>query len=297
MDLYQLRYFLEVARTGSFTRAAEGLHVSVPAVSRSVALLERSLGRTLLVRDRRGAALTADGAFLKAQVERVYDLVEGVRVEFAGRAPGGPALLRVGSREMITNYLVAPSLLEFRGRHPETRFGLHELGRRETADALKKDWIDFAFDYHGEVPDPEIETRRLGALRSHVYASRSLLPGGRVPSAVEGVLKLPFVAPRYFRADPSEPSVDGFPDQRLPRDVRYEAEFLETHRRFVLDGVAAAVLPDFTIREEWRRGRVVRLPGPPLGREIHFLKRRGRPLPRGVELFLRTLARTIRALG
>ncbi|MDE2492058.1 MAG: hypothetical protein KGM24_14515 [Elusimicrobia bacterium] len=77
------------------------------------------------------------------------------------------------------------------------------------------------------------------------------------------------------------------------RYVRFEAEFLETHRRFVLDGLAAAVLPDFTIREERRRGLVVELPGPPLGREIYFLKRRGRPLPAGVDLFLKTLSRTI----
>ncbi|MDE2038645.1 MAG: substrate-binding domain-containing protein [Elusimicrobia bacterium] len=221
---------------------------------------------------------TADGAFVMAQVERVYDLLEGISLELEGRSPGGPALLRVGSREMITNYLLAPSLRAFRAKYPDTRFGVHELGAREMADALKKDWIDFAFYYHGEIPDPEIEVRRLGALRSHLYASRRLLARGRVPKTLEDALKLPFIAPRYFRADPSQPSVDGFPDQRWPRDVRFEAEFLETHRRFVLDGLAAAVLPDFSIRDERRRGLLVELPGPPLGREIYFLKRRGRPL-------------------
>lgn len=297
VDLYQLRYFLEVARTGSFTRAAQALHVSTPAVSRSVALLERSLRKSLLARGPRHVSLTADGAYLKAQVERLYDLVEETRLQLEGGAPGGPAFLRVGSREMITNYLLAPALRAFRKAHPETRFGLHELGPREMAEALKKDWIDFAFYYHGEIPDHDIETRRIGALRSHVYAARALLPKGRAPSTVEEVLKLPFVAPRYFRADPSEPSVDGFPDQRLPRDVRFEAEFLETHRRFVLDGLAAAVLPDFVVAEEQKAGRVVRLPGPKLGREVWFLKRRGRPLPSGVEEFLKNVARTVRELS
>lgn len=296
MDLYQLRYFLEVARTGSFTRAAEALHVTTPAVSRSVSLLEKSLKKSLFTRGPRHVSLTADGAYLKTQVERVYDLVEETRLQLEGAAPGGPAFLRVGSREMITNYLLAPALRSFRAAHPETRFGFHELGPREMADALKKDWIDFAFYYHGEVPDHDIETRRVGELRSHVYAAKSLLPKGKVPATAEAVLKLPFVAPRYFRADPSEPSVDGFPDQRLPRDVRFEAEFLETHRRFVLDGLAAAVLPDFVVAEEEKAGRVVRLPGPKLGREIWFLKRRGRPLPAGVDAFLKEVGRTLRAL-
>jgi DNA-binding transcriptional LysR family regulator len=296
MDLYQLRYFLEVARTGSFTRAAEALHVTTPAVSRSVALLERSLKKSLFTRGPRHVSLTADGAYLKTQVERVYDLLEESRLQLEGAATGGPAFLRVGSREMITNYLLAPALRAFRGAYPETRFGFHELGPREMAEALKKDWIDFAFYYHGEVPDHDIETRRVGELRSHVYAARRLLPRGRAPATVEETLKLPFVAPRYFRADPAEPSVDGFPDQRLPRDVRFEAEFLETHRRFVLDGLAAAVLPDFVVAEEQKAGRVVRLPGPKLGREIWFLKRRGRPLPVGVDAFIKAVGSTLRAL-
>jgi DNA-binding transcriptional LysR family regulator len=296
MDLYQLRYFLEVARTGSFTRAAEALHVSTPAVSRSVTLLERSIKKKLFTRGPRHVSLTADGAYLKAQTERVYDLLEESRLQLAGGEHVGPAFLRVGSREMITNYLLAPALRAFRGRYPDTRFGFHELGPREMADALKKDWIDFAFYYHGEIPDHDIETKRVGELRSHVYAAKSLLPKGKVPASVEEVLKLPFVAPRYFRADPSEPSVDGFPDQRLPRDVRFEAEFLETHRRFVLDGLAAAVLPDFVVADEAKAGRVLRLPGPKLGREIWFLKRRGRPLPAGVDAFLKDLTKTLKSL-
>lgn len=296
MDLYQLRYFLEVARTGSFTRAAEALHITTPAVSRSVTLLERSLKKSLLTRGPRHVSLTADGAYLKTQVERLYDLVEETRLQLEGAASGGPAFLRVGSREMITNYLLTPALRSLRAAHPETRFGFHELGPREMAEALKKDWIDFAFYYHGEIPDRDVETRRVGELRSHVYAARSLLAKGKIPTTARDVLKLPFVAPRYFRADPSEPSVDGFPDQRLPRDVRFEAEFLETHRRFVLDGLAVAVLPDFVVAEEVKAGRVVRLPGPKLGREIWFLKRRGRPLPAGVDLFLKTVGKTLRSL-
>ena len=53
MDLYQLKYFLEVARELSFTRAAAGLGVSPSAVSRSVALLERSVKKKLFARTKR----------------------------------------------------------------------------------------------------------------------------------------------------------------------------------------------------------------------------------------------------
>ena len=292
MDLYQLRYFLEVARTLNFTRAAEGLGVSTPAVSRSVALLERSVGQPLLTRTRRVVQLTQAGERLKAHAERVYDEIEAARLDLRGEADS-PAMLKIGSREMITNYLLGPSLLAHRKAHPRTRFGVYELGPREMAAALRKNQIDFGFYYSAEIPDPALEIRRLGRLESHVYAAPSLWGGGRPPRDFKAVRALPFIAPRYFGADPAEPSLDGFPDQEDPRLIQYEGEFLETHRRFALDGIAAAVLPDFTVKRELKAGLLARLPGPPLGREIFFLKRRGRPLPKSVDAFVETVAKSI----
>ncbi|MDE2314161.1 MAG: LysR family transcriptional regulator, partial [Elusimicrobia bacterium] len=113
MDLYQLRYFLEVARVLNFTRAAENLRLSPPAVSRSVALLERSLGKKLFVRTNRSVALTAEGALLKTRVEKIYDAVEEARRAVSGEPDESPALLRVGSREMITNYVLPAPLRQF----------------------------------------------------------------------------------------------------------------------------------------------------------------------------------------
>lgn len=296
MDLYQLRYFLEVARTLNFTRAAENLGISTPAVSKSVALLERSVGVPLLTRTRRLVQLTQAGERLKAHAEGIYDRIEGARLDLRGEA-AQPAMLKIGSREMITNYLLGPSLLDFRKKHPATRFGVYELGPREMAQALRKDQIDFGFYYSAEIPDPALEIRSLGKLSSHVYASPLLWKGGKAPRDFKDVCALPFIAPRYFGADPAEPSLDGFPDQENPRQIQYEGEFLETHRRYALDGIAAAVLPDFVIKREWKEGLVARLPGPELGREIYFLKRRGRPLPKSVESFIDIVARSIKRVA
>ncbi|UPT73806.1 MAG: LysR family transcriptional regulator [Elusimicrobiota bacterium] len=215
MDLYQLRYFLETARELNFTRAAANLGVSTPAVSKSVALLERSVGQPLLTRTRRLVQLTQAGERLKVHAERVFDEVEAARLDLRGEA-GSPAMLKIGSREMITNYLLGPSLLELRKLHPSTRTGIYELGPKEMAAALKKNQIDFAFYYSAEIPDPSLEIRRLGHLDSHVYAAPSLWKGAKAPKTFDEVRKLPFIAPRYFGADPAEASLDGFPDQESP---------------------------------------------------------------------------------
>ncbi|MBI3547995.1 MAG: LysR family transcriptional regulator [Elusimicrobia bacterium] len=294
MDLYQLRYFLEVARELNFTRAAENLHISPPAVSRSVQLLERSIGKKLFARTKRRVALTSDGEFLKARAERVFDEVERARLELSGQRVTGPSMLRIGTREMITHYLLPRPLLEFKNKWPSVRFGLYELDPRALADALKKDQIDFGL-YYCEIPDPALEAKHLGSMRSHIYASKKLLPNGKAPKSLEQILSLPFIAPRYFHSDPSTPSPDGFPDHRYARNVQYEGEFLETHRRFVLDGLAVAVLPDLVIEEEWKRGLVTRLEeGPRISREVYLFKRRSRPLPQAVEAFAASLRKAIK---
>jgi DNA-binding transcriptional LysR family regulator len=280
VDLYQLKYFREAARELSFTRAAESLGVSPSAVSRSVALLERSVGRKLFARTRRRVALTVFGSALKARAERIFDEVEGARAELDGGAKA-PASLRIASREMITNYLLPGPLAEFKARRGATRFGLFELEPAALAEALKKDQADLGFHYT-ELNDPAIESRSLGRLTSHLYAAR-------------GCKERAFIAPRPFRADPAVPSADGWPDEKRPREILYEAEFLETHRRFVLAGLCAGVLPDLVMREDKRAGRVVALAGPPLHREIFWFKRRGRVLHPAVEELVAGVRRVIRA--
>ena len=294
MDLYQLRYFLEVARELNFTRAAEKLFLSPPAVSRSVQLLERSLGKKLFARNKREVELTADGEFLKARVEKIFDEVERTKLELEGERPEAPYMLRVGSREMITHYLLPGPLKEFRAKWPEVRFGLYELEPKELAKALKHDQLDFGF-YYSDLADPALESRHLGSLRSHLYVSKRLLPGGKLPKRWEDTLALPHIAPRYFRSDPASPSPDGFPDRQHDRNVHFAAEFLETHRRFVLDGLAVGVLPDLVVREELKRREILQLGGPTLRREVFFFKRKGRPLPRSVEAFIASLRKSIRA--
>lgn len=296
MDLYQLRYFLEVARELNFTRAAENLHLSPPAVSRSIQLLERSLGKKLFARTKRRVELTADGEFLKVGVEKIYDDIERIKLGLKTQEDAPPAWLRAGSREMITNYLLPGPLLALRKKSPKTRWGFYELDARDMAEALKKDQLDFGLHYV-DPRDPALEAKHLGSLRSHVYAARKLFAKGKAPKDFKELLKIPFIAPRQFQGDPALPSVDGFPDHRQPRDIVIEGEFLETHRRFVLDGIAAAVLPDLVIKEELKGRKVLRFEGPPIAREIYFLKRRARALPKLVDEFCALIRREIKQTG
>ncbi len=287
MDLYQLRYFLEAARTLSFARAAENCHISGPAVSRSIALLERSVSQRLFHRVKRRVELTPAGERLRKHAQRAFDELDAARLSLD--AEKGPASIRIASRELITNYLLPGPLREMRRRFPQTRIGLFSLAPRALAEALKTDRIDFGFTY-SDIADSTLQSRSLGRLRSHIYAAKGRFTDGPP-------LEQPFIAPRTFEDAGGAPSPDGFPDGRLERDIHYGAEFLETHRRFVLEGVAVGVLPDLVMQKALARGAVRRLPGPRIYREIFFIKRRGRPLPGLVEDLLSGVRKAIANAG
>lgn len=96
MELRQLRYFVAVAETKHFGRAAESLHLAQPALSQSVRQLEAELGATLLVRTTRQVDLTPAGEFFSSEARRILqsidDSVRGVRRIAAGRL----GLVRIG---------------------------------------------------------------------------------------------------------------------------------------------------------------------------------------------------------
>ena len=295
MDLYQLRYFLEAARELNFTRAAGNLHLSPSAMSRSIGLLERSVGRPLFARSKRRVALSAAGEALRARAERIFDEVEAARADLSGAA-AAPAVLRIGSREMITNYLLPGPLGDYKARWGETRFAVFELPPAELAAALAKDQLDLGF-YYEELPAPGLEARLLGRLRSHVFAARGYLSGARRPKSTRDLLEHPFIVPGSFAGDPAAPRADGFPDRRHPRKIRYEADSLESHRRFVLAGLCVGVLPDLVMEAERRRGDVVALEGPAVHRDVWCFRRAGRILPPAVETLVAAVRRSIRSLA
>ena len=87
ITLQQLRYFVEVAAEGSLTAAADLLHVSQPTMSTAMKDLERRVGRALLRRSVRGAALTEDGIEFLGYARQVVEQAELLEQRYLGRPP------------------------------------------------------------------------------------------------------------------------------------------------------------------------------------------------------------------
>lgn len=140
MELRHLRYFAAVAAHGSFSRAANNLHLTQPALSRQVKDLEDELGVPLLVRGTNAITLTEAGELF---YEEARDLL--ARADQAVQRVRGEArneILRVGYGPSLTAGIMPRALERFQGTVPRVRIELEDLTPREMAEKVAAGLLD-----------------------------------------------------------------------------------------------------------------------------------------------------------
>ncbi len=159
MTLRQLEYLVAVAEERSFTRAAQRLHVSQPALSHQVRVLEQTAGGALLQREPRTVGLTTLGEEVLPHARAAVELAQAAAqaARRAGALEGGE--LRVATLYSIALGILPPAVAAWRRAHPDVRVELLELPAPE---ALSADMARGAADVAvGPVPDGWDGPRRL----------------------------------------------------------------------------------------------------------------------------------------
>ena len=168
--LRDLRYFVAVAEELNFTRAAERLHLSQPALSKQIRSLETTLRAQLLRRDRRRVELTAAGTALHEVARNLLqDWDDGVAV--VGDAAAQDArVLRVGTLTSIGRDLYPAITEQFAKRQPGWQVELHSHGWGDPTAGLRDRAADAAFVWL-PIDAAEIETAVLATERRFVAIS------------------------------------------------------------------------------------------------------------------------------
>ncbi|WP_308197185.1 MULTISPECIES: LysR family transcriptional regulator [Anaeromyxobacter] len=128
VDVQALRYFVEVARQGGFTRASQSLHVTQPAISKMVKALEEELGTPLLVRERRRVTLTDAGQIVLERAEGVLDSLRVIEEEVSELSALRRGRLRIGMPPITGVTFFAPLLAEYHQAYPGIVLELREEG-------------------------------------------------------------------------------------------------------------------------------------------------------------------------
>src|SRR5262249_6692764 len=138
-----MRYFVAVAETLHFGRAAERLHISQPPLSRAIRSLEAALGAELFARTKRRVELTPAGAQLLDEARRTLTQLESAVHQVRAVAAGKQGRLRIGFVS-LADYGVLPGLLKaFKAARPGVSLALREMLSPDLAAALSARELDF----------------------------------------------------------------------------------------------------------------------------------------------------------
>jgi LysR family hydrogen peroxide-inducible transcriptional activator len=144
MDIHQIRSFCAVARTGSFTRAAEELGIAQPSLSQQIRTLEKKIGTPLFERLGRSVRLTTFGEALRQPALSILQQVAMAENSLANLREGVRGRLRVGVIPTILPYLIAPHIAEFLKRFPDVDLHLVEEATPRLVEQLQSGDLDIA---------------------------------------------------------------------------------------------------------------------------------------------------------
>jgi DNA-binding transcriptional LysR family regulator len=159
VQLQQLAYFVAVADTRHFTRAADHVGVAQPSLSQQVRALERELGAPLLHRTRGKVSLTDAGEALLPVARRMLADAETARLRIREVLNLARGRVRLGATPSLCTGLLPTVLARFRGDHPAIELIVHEGGSRDLQRQLSEGALDFALVVDARLgEDPQLAT-------------------------------------------------------------------------------------------------------------------------------------------
>lgn len=175
MDLDHLRLFLHVVDAGSVSAAARVAHLSQPAVSRNLALLQEAVGADLFERQGRGLVLTPAGRALVPRARALLDSVQAAVQTARRAAERGYEDLRMGAVDSVASYLVPRMIEPVRARFPELQWKLRTARSAALLEQVEAGALDLAVVASSGRPRGE-RAVRLAGYRLQFFGRKDLFP-------------------------------------------------------------------------------------------------------------------------
>lgn len=144
MEMQQVRYFLALARTLNFTRAAEQSNVSQPALTRAIQQLEHELGGPLFHRERANTHLSELGRMMLPYLEQIFTQTEAAKQHAKSIKKLDNVTLRIGAMCTIGPAMISDLIVKFRIAHPNVDLEVVDEGSTELMDLLTRGDLNLA---------------------------------------------------------------------------------------------------------------------------------------------------------
>jgi len=284
MDMDLLRSLSEVARRGAITEAARALHLTQPALSRRIQVLEQEFGTPLLTRSRKGVRLTEMGKLVESEGRALVERLERLKSEVGAHLRLEQGTVRIGGGATAVSFLLPGLIRGFRKKHPEIHFQVKEAGSREIElDVLRED-LEL-----GLVTLPaqskELEVTPLGrdpivlvAARSHPLAKRRRVPA----EALENMPLIGFEAGSMIRRLID----DALAAASVTVDVVMELRSIQSILRMVALNLGLAFVSRRGVEAAGRGVIEIGVRGLRVERRLGVIRKGQRPLSVAAEAFL-----------
>lgn len=266
MDLGYLNAFYEVAQQGSFSKAAEKLHISTSALSRSVALLEESEGVQLFVRSKAGVTLTPVGMEVFVRCEKIFNTCKEIEFFCQGKRESCEGVLSFAAIDHILNYILAEPLKEFLDRYPKVLPSVFTDGHLEVIEKVKSTHVEFGFTFT-KVPDPQVDYKKIiqkpMAVVCHPQLWREAHSSSKEKATEKTIAKVlakaGYISSVAVHLQDGPVTVVKEIFGEMPR-ISFEVNSQESQKSIALAGGGIAFLSKFMVEKELASGALVEIP-------------------------------------
>jgi len=276
MDIEEIRTFVAIAQLGGFTRAAERLHRSQPAISRRIGLIEQELGAPLLERVRGGVTLTEAGRAFLPFAEAVLSAVEDGRQAVGAtisEQSGAVSLALVGT---LADSNIVEVLRQFARRSKSVDLDLRTATSQEVSDLVRRGEVTLGLRYFAD-ERAELNSRIVGVENLLVICSPEHLFAGK------RMAKRQLAGEKWvgFPASGGRESLGKVLERQLAAAGIDGARItvidsLTAQKRLVEAGFGVALVPESSVRDELKLGALSQLdiPAMRIGVPVALIHRR-----------------------
>lgn len=249
MEIFELRYFLGVAKSENIHKASEKLRVSPASLSKAISRLEGELSTKLFHREGRNIRLTDQGRVLQRKASEIVQLEEATRVEVSGHHSRLQVIMT--GPEILLSKMGLELSQSIKAKHSNASFEFHSTSDDEALEQVSRG------EAHLAIVTSDVDTKRgLTAktideahFQTYVGEGHPLFAAAKAKriTPVSQVLEHSFVSPSnpLLGRVGLKQSLDGWRDDQFPRKVVYLTSSLKLLEEIVESGKAIAYLPDY----------------------------------------------------
>jgi DNA-binding transcriptional LysR family regulator len=244
MEMHQIRYFLAVAETLNFTKAAEQCHVTQPALSRAIQQLEAEVGGLLLRRERTLTHLTDLGRLMRPYLEQILRQAEEAKQQAKGFLKLEKAELRLGVLNSIGPLNFTSFLGQFHHRHPGIRLVITEGSPQRLIELLQQGELEVAI-----MAQPVAYPGRFDA--EPLYPERFMVafPPGHKFAKLEGIRPADMDGQAYVRRLSCEYRTyiaEMLTKNGASYEVSYQSEREDWVQTMIMAGLGVTSMPEYS---------------------------------------------------